>query len=73
MSEEITELQKAILVLIMREGRRPSAIAKAVCGSQVKCDSNEVILALNDLEKRGLVERSSSKAWMAKSKAQDVL
>ena len=69
MSEDISNLQKNILALILRENRRPSAIASTLRRYDKTVDQNSVILALLDLEKRGLVERSTTKAWIAKSKA----
>jgi DNA-binding PadR family transcriptional regulator len=73
LSEELTKLQKDILGLILRENRRPSAIAKTLRRYDEKVDQNGVMLALVDLEKRGLVERSTTKAWIAKGKAADFL
>lgn len=71
MSEELTKLQRNILGLIIRENRRPSAIAKTLRRYDGQVDQNRVMLALVDLEKRGLVERSTTKAWIAKGKAAD--
>ncbi len=73
MSEDLTDLQRTIIALIIRENRRPSAIAFALRRRNGTVDQNRVMLALVDLEKRGLVERSTSKAWIAKSKATDYL
>jgi len=71
LSEELTELQRNIIELIMHENRRPSAIAKTLRRYDEQVNQNRVMLALVDLEKRGLVERSTTKAWVAKGKAAD--
>ena len=73
MSEDITDFQRKIVALIVRENRRPSSIAFTLRRRNESVDQNGVMLALVDLEKRGLVERSTSKAWIAKSKATDYL
>ncbi len=73
MSEEITEIQLRILSLILKNSHRASAITKTLKRRNVTCDQNTVVLALNDLEKRGLVERDGAKTWTAKSKAQDLV
>ena len=73
MSEEITELQREILALILDDNRRAAAITRTLQKQHIECNQNEVIMALNDLEKRDLVERATEKAWAAKSKAQDYL
>ncbi len=67
MSEDLTNIQRKILAMIVRENRRPSSIAFALRRRNGTVDQNRVMLALVDLEKRGLVERSTSKAWIAKS------
>ncbi|MGD9396562.1 MAG: hypothetical protein PVJ05_09065 [Candidatus Thorarchaeota archaeon] len=71
MSEEITELQKKILGLILADARRPNAIASILKRRSVECNQNDVVQALLDLEKRNLVERLSAKAWTAKGNAED--
>lgn len=73
MSEDVTQLQRDILALIINDTHRPAAIVAMLKGKHVNCDQNAVVQALNDLEKRGLVERSSSKAWSGKDEAQDYL
>jgi DNA-binding MarR family transcriptional regulator len=73
MSEEITELQREILALILDDNRRAGAITRTLQQRHVECNQNEVVMALNDLEKRDLVERATEKAWAAKTKAQDYL
>jgi hypothetical protein len=71
MSEEITDLQRNILALILEDNHRAAAITRTLQKRHTECNQNEVILALNDLEKRDLVERATGKAWAAKPKAQD--
>ncbi|MHA1614248.1 MAG: hypothetical protein ACTSYJ_05340 [Candidatus Thorarchaeota archaeon] len=73
MSEDLTDIQRKIIELISRENRRPSSIAFTLRRRNGTVDQNRVMLALVDLEKRGLVERSTSKAWIAKSKASSFL
>jgi len=71
MSEEITELQRKILGLILVDAHRPSAIASILKRRHVECNQNDVVQALRDLEERDLVEKLSAKAWTAKGKAED--
>ncbi|MGY5854632.1 MAG: hypothetical protein RTU92_13770 [Candidatus Thorarchaeota archaeon] len=73
MSENLTELERSILPIIIRDSHRPSAISRILKGRGVQCDLNLVIQALNSLEQKDLVERFTAKAWLAKSKAQDYL
>ncbi len=73
MSEEITDLEKRILALILNNSHRPAAIARILRGRHVKCDQNQVVQALNALEKRDLVERFTQKTWIAKAKAESLL
>ncbi|MGY5871226.1 MAG: hypothetical protein RTV72_03185 [Candidatus Thorarchaeota archaeon] len=73
MSEDLTDLQRKIMTLIVRENRRPSSIANTLRRRNGTIDQNRVMLALVDLEKRGLAERSTSKAWIAKGRAADYL
>ncbi|MFX1605870.1 MAG: hypothetical protein ACFFDD_08170 [Promethearchaeota archaeon] len=73
MSEEITELQKRILGLILSDSRRPNAITSILKKQNVECSQNDVVQALLDLEKRNLVEKTSAKAWNAKDAAEDYL
>ena len=73
MSEEITELQREILALILEDNRRAGAIARTLQKRHIDCNQYEVVMALNDLEKRDLVERATEKGWAAKSNAQDYL
>ena len=73
--EGITELEKAILATIIGEShnQRPSAITRILQKRNIECDQNQVVQALNSLEKRNLVERYTAKAWVAKPKAEDYL
>ncbi len=71
MSEEITELQREILALILEDNHRAAAITRTLQRRHIECNQNEVIMALNDLETRDLVERATEKAWAAKSNAED--
>ena len=73
MSEEITELQREILALILEDNRRAAAITRTLQKRHIECNQNEVVMALNDLEKRDLAERATEKAWAAKAKAQDYI
>lgn len=70
MSEDITELQKNILGLILADSRRPGTIC-SILKKRFDCNQNDVVQALLDLEKRGLVEKQSTKAWTAKGKAEE--
>lgn len=73
MSEEPTELQRRILSLIVEDSHRASAITRTLRSKNVECNQNDVVTALNDLEKRGFVERVGSKSWTARPKAQDLV
>lgn len=73
MSEPLTKLQKKIIALIIRENRRPSAITSTLRRFDKNVNQNGVMLALLDLEKRGLIERSTAKAWNAKGRAADYI
>ncbi len=73
MSEEITELQKNILRLILVDNRRPNSITSILRKRNVACNQNDVVQALLDLEKRDLVEKLSTKAWTAKEKAESYI
>ena len=73
MSEEITELQKKILGLILADSRRPNAIASILHRRNVDCNQNDIVQALLDLEKRNLVEKLSTKAWTAKGAAEEYI
>ena len=71
MSEDVSELQRKILELILKDSHRPAAITRILKRRNSECNQNEVVLSLNDLEKRDLVERFTGKTWIAKSKAED--
>ncbi len=73
MSEEITELQKNILKIILADNRRPNAIASFLKRRNIECNQNDVVQALLDLEKRNLVEKLSTKSWTAKGKAEELI
>jgi hypothetical protein len=73
MSEDLTELQRKILELILSNANRPSAITSVLRRRHVECNQNEVVQALIDLEKRNLVERVSEKAWSATGRAEGVV
>ncbi|MDF1540282.1 MAG: hypothetical protein P1Q69_15415 [Candidatus Thorarchaeota archaeon] len=68
---EVTDLERSILSVIIRDSHRASAITKILLGRHIKCDQNEVVQTLNSLEKRNLVERFTAKSWIAKGKAED--
>jgi len=70
MSDEVSTLQRSILSVILKDSHRPAAITRILKGRKVECDQNAVVQALNDLEKKGLVERFTTKAWIATSKAE---
>ena len=72
MSEDLTELQRKILSVILQDSHRPSAITRILKNRHIKCDQNQVVEALNDMEERGFVERFTTKAWLATGKAQDL-
>ena len=71
MSEEITDLQRKILGLILANAHRPNAIASMLKRKNFACNQNDVVQALLDLEKRNLVEKLSTKAWTAKGGVDD--
>ncbi len=73
MSEEPTELQLRILSLILENSRRASAITRTLKRKNVMCSQNDVVMALNDLEKRGYVERVGAKSWTARPMARDIV
>lgn len=73
MSEDVSDLQRKIIAQIMGTGRRPSAIASLLRRRHVECDQNEVVQALVDLERRGLAERTTAKAWAARGNAESYL
>ncbi len=68
---EVTDLERNILSVIIRDSHRASAITNILLGRHIKCNQNEVVQTLNSLEKRNLVERFTAKSWIAKGKAED--
>ena len=62
-TDELELEEELILEIIKREPRRPKFIARI---SKI-LNQNQVIQILNGLEKKGLVERVSQKAWMMKT------
>ncbi|MFW9926308.1 MAG: hypothetical protein ACFFDM_06015 [Candidatus Thorarchaeota archaeon] len=71
MSEDLTELQRKILELILSDSRRPNAITSVLQRRSIECNQNDVVQALLDLENRKLVERTSAKSWSATGRAED--
>ncbi|NHJ13310.1 MAG: hypothetical protein EAX95_06510 [Candidatus Thorarchaeota archaeon] len=71
MSEEINALQRKILNIVLEDSRRAGSITRLLKRSGFECEQNEVVQAMNDLVKRGLLERPSEKTWTATGKAQD--
>ena len=70
MSEELTELEQVILPIIIEDSHRASAITRILTKKGIDCDNNTVVQALNSLESKDLVERYTTKTWIATSKAQ---
>ncbi|MCF2136264.1 MAG: hypothetical protein K9W43_03405 [Candidatus Thorarchaeota archaeon] len=70
MSDEITDLERSLLSVILKDSHRPAAITRILQGRHVECDQNTVVHTLNELEKKGLVERFTTKTWIATSKAE---
>jgi hypothetical protein len=71
MSSDILDLEREVLAIIMNDSHRPSAITRILKKKHVECDQNQVVQALISLEQMDLVERFTSKAWIAKDKAAD--
>jgi hypothetical protein len=69
-SGDLTELERRILSFVAKDSHRPSAIAKALISRHFSCDQNQVVAALVNLESKGLVERFTSKTFVATSKGQ---
>jgi hypothetical protein len=70
MSGDLTELERKVLSFVLKDSHRPSAVAKALNARHFACDQNQVVAALVNLEGKGLVERFTSKTWVATSKGQ---
>jgi repressor of nif and glnA expression len=70
MSEELTELEQMIIPIIIEDSHRASAITRILQKRGVECDNNSVVQSLNSLEEKNLVERYTTKTWIATSRAQ---
>jgi DNA-binding MarR family transcriptional regulator len=73
MSQEISNLERKILRFIFEDNHRASAIQKALSGQEERYTHNDIVAALNSLEENDLVERYSSKSWIATGDAEDYL
>jgi len=73
MSDNVTELERKILAIIIKDSHRAASITRILKGKSVNCDQNSVVQSLNVLEKKGLVERFTAKTWIAKGKAEEYL
>ena len=73
MTSDLSDLERSILRIILNDSHRPPAITRILQKQQVECNQNQVVQALNALEKMDLVERFTSKAWIAKDKATDFI
>lgn len=73
MSSEITDLERNILAVIIKDSHRASAITRILLSRQIDCDQNKVIQTLNSLEKRNLAERFTEKTWIAKGRAGELI
>ncbi len=71
MSDDISELERSILGIIIEDSHRPSAITRILVKRGISCDKNQVVQALNSLEEKKLVERYTTKTWLATSGSQD--
>jgi hypothetical protein len=64
---KLTVLQAAVLETIRERPQRPQAIQTIIRGvGGIEIPRNEIIRSLNELRKKGLVEKISTKAWQAK-------
>ncbi len=70
MSEQLSSLELEILKVIIKDSHRPAAITRILQKRGITCDQNAVVYSLNVLEKEKLVERHTTKAWIATSKAE---
>lgn len=59
----LSDYERLILAAIDTESHRPRAIVHII---KRIIDKNQVVQLLNRLEKNGLVERTSTKAWKVK-------
>ena len=73
MSSDLSNLERRILRIILNDSHRPSAITRILKKQHIECDQNQVVQALNALLRMDLVERFTSKAWIAKDKATDYI
>jgi hypothetical protein len=63
----LSVLQAAVLETIRERPQRPRAIQTIIRGAGgVDIPRNEVIRSLNELKEKGLVEKTTTKAWRAK-------
>lgn len=63
----LSVLQAAVLETIRERPQRPRAIQTIIRGAGgVDIPRNEVIRSLNELKDKGLVEKTTAKAWRAK-------
>jgi hypothetical protein len=63
----LSVLQAAVLETIRERPQRPRAIQTIIRGAGgVDIPRNEVIRSLNELKEKGLVEKTTAKAWRAK-------
>jgi hypothetical protein len=63
----LSVLQAAVLETIRERPQRPRAIQTIIRGAGgVDIPRNEVIRCLNELKGKGLVEKTTAKAWQAK-------
>jgi len=63
----LSVLQAAVLETIRERPQRPRAIQTIIRGAGgVDIPRNEVVRSLNELKEKGLVEKTTAKAWRAK-------
>jgi len=63
----LSVLQAAVLETIRDRPQRPRAIQTIIRGAGgVEIPRNEVVRSLNELKEKGLVEKTTAKAWRAK-------
>lgn len=63
----LSVLQAAVLETIRERAQRPRAIQTIIRGAGgVDIPRNEVVRSLNELKEKGLVEKTTAKAWRAK-------
>ena len=65
--KRLTVLQAAVLETIRDRPQRPRAIQTIIRGvGGVEIPRNDIVRSLNELKKKGLVDKISGKAWQAK-------